>query len=340
MRMTQREVARLAQVSQATVSRVLAGDSRVEDNIRERVERVMVENNYRADSRARALRSQKAGLIGLVLKRPQGGVVDDPFFTQLISGLVAELNGSDFHLCVDVATDGDTHVHIYDELLRSRRVDGLILVESESSDPRIELLQRDRFPFVLIGNPLHSDNVLSVDNDNVDAAFILTTHLLEQGFRSIAFLGGRPGLTVGDDRIAGYQKALRPYGLADEIYHAEFGMQAASEIARTIFRKPTRPEAIVVLDDFMALGVVSAAQQMGVKIPDDIAVASFNDSPLCEVVAGGLTSVNLNIPILIRQAVQTLVARIADPYARVPVRQIIDVSLSMRKSSRRLEEAR
>jgi DNA-binding LacI/PurR family transcriptional regulator len=337
VRVTQRDIARLAEVSQATVSRVLSGDVRVEHEIRDRVLAVMQQKNYQPDVRARALRNQKSGLIGLVIKRPQGGIANDPFYANLISYLVEELSGRDYHLCVDVASDEFYQVAIYDELLRTRRVDGLILVESEAADDRIRRLQAEGFPFVLLGNPLHFAEVHSVDNDNVIAAEEVTNHMIEQGYKRVGFLGARAGITVSDDRIAGYQRALRGKQAEHLVYHSAFGSESSRRLATDILKSSERPDALVVLDDFMAFGVATAARDMGLQIPRDLGIASFNDTSLCEMIGGGLTSVNLNIQGLVSKAVHRLSKIIDDKPILTDRRIIVPTTLTVRSSSLRSE---
>ena len=138
------------------MSRVTSGDERVESDIRLRVEKVILEHNYQPDVRAQSLRNKRTGMIGLVIKRPQGGIVNDPFYANLIASIMEQLSETDFHLCVDCASDNRKHQSLYDEMLRTRRVDGLILVESEAVDGRIEKLQSDQFPFVSRSYARHS----------------------------------------------------------------------------------------------------------------------------------------------------------------------------------------
>lgn len=337
MRVTQRDIARLAMVSQATVSRVISGDEKVELDIRSRVEKVIRDQNYQPDVRAQSLRNRRTGLIGLVIKRPHGGIINDPFYANLIASIIEELSNTEFHLCVDCADTTEKHQSLYDEMLRTRRVDGLILVESEAADDRILRLQNDQFPFVLIGNPLHAAQVHSVDNDNVLASELLTKHMIEQGYRRIAFLGAKTGITVSDDRIAGYQRALR--GSQDEhlIFHSDFGSEAARKTAREILSLSNQPDAIVVLDDFMALGVSAASREFKLAVPKDLGIASFNDSSLCEVIGGGLTSVNLNIPGLVRATVNRLLDVINERSIGSNRRIIVPSQLTVRNSSRRHE---
>ncbi len=337
MRITQRDIARLAKVSQATVSRVISGDSRVEVDIRSRVESVIQEKNYRPDVRAQSLRNRRTGMIGLVIKRPQGGIENDPFYANLIAAIMEQLSETEFHLCVDCASSNEKHLSLYDEMLRTRRVDGLILVESEAVDSRIQRLQADRFPFVLIGNPLHAAEIHSIDNDNVLASELLTQHLIKQGYKRIAFLGARSGITVSDDRIAGYQRALR--GIQEEhlIFHSDFGSEAARKTAREMLNRNDRPDAVVVLDDFMALGVSAASREFKLNVPTELGIASFNDSSLCDVIGGGLTSVNLNIPEIVRLAVNRLLDIIDERTIQGVRRILVPSHLTIRHSSRKQE---
>ena len=340
MRVTQQDIARIANVSQATVSRVLAGDEKVEPNIRERVMEAVERKNYKPDVRARSLRGAGTGLIGLVVNRPPGGLANDPFFARLTSEIMDYLAGHPYHLCLEGVGEGIGQDAIYDEMLRTRRVDGLILVESEARDERIARLRKDKFPFVLLGNPLASEEVHSVDNDNVHAAEIATTHLLDGGFQRVGFLGARSGVTVSDDRIAGYQRAIR--GRQDEhlIWHADFGSDAARTAASEILSAPERPDALVVLDDYMAMGVVLAARELGLRIPKDLGMVAFNDSNLCDLLEGGLSSVSLNIDEMVRAAGDALLAIVEGRPEEAPVRTIVPCELRVRGSSIRKEAVR
>lgn len=334
MRVTQQDIAKFAQVSQATVSRVLAGDGRVEPDIRQKVEDAIKTHNYRPDVRARSLRKQSTGLIGLAVKRPHGGLDGDPFYTSLITAILDGLQDTGYHLCIETVPNGGRQYLVYDELLRSRRVDGLILVESEADDERLSLLQRDRFPFVLIGNPM-SHRVWSVDNDNVYAGQIATEHLVTSGYRKIGFIAGRPGVTVSDDRLEGYNRIINQNEISSRVWHADFGQDAACEAALEALDDPESPDALVVLDDYMAMGVVVAARKLGLRIPQDLGLVSFNDSNLCTLLEGGLSSVSLEIPRLVETALNTLLEVVVGEREEEPGRTIVPCFLQVRGSSLR-----
>lgn len=337
MRIRQQDIARIANVSQATVSRVLAGDDRVEADIRQRVLVAIEEYNYRPDARAQSLRTQQTQLIGLVVKRQQGALKGDPFFALLISEILDYLSETPYHLCVDTAASSSRQSSVYDELLRSRRVDGLILVESEAKDDRIERLQRDDFPFVLIGKA--SDRIWSVDNDNELAGKLAARHLVDQGYEHVGMIAGPEDLTVSQDRIMGYRSVMDEFGQEPLIVNSRFGFEAARDTAKGLLSHRNRPDALVVLDDFMALGVVEAAREMRIAIPNDIGIVSFNDTIYCLLVDGGLTSVSLNLQQIVRTACQRLLQIVED--ADLPEserRTIVPCELKIRGSSVRTKK--
>ena len=336
---TQRDIARLAKVSQSTVSRVLTGDETVDAETAASIRSIMAQHNYRPDGNAQALRSSRSGLIGLVVKRPQGGLQDDPFFAMLTSEIIDALAGSHYTLCLELASES-TQRSIYDELLRSRRVDGLLLVESAAHDERIHLLQRDRFPFVVIGNPAsEAGPVWSVDNDNPAAAAEATAHLVARGYRRIGFLAGPLGITVSQDRVRGYRQAIESAGLSAMVRECEFSLDSARRAATAMLQLPGRPDAILALDDLLATGVELAARDLGLAIPDALGLASFNDSKRCELIAGGLTSVNLNIPKLVRVACDLLLNLVEGNAEASPTRVIVSATLHTRVSSARQSQA-
>lgn len=334
MRVTQQDIAKFAQVSQATVSRVLAGDERVEPDIRQKVLEAIEQHNYQPDMRARSLRTRSSGLIGLAVKRPHGGLDGDPFYTSLISELLDGLSETDFHLCIETVPNGVGQFRVYDEMLRTRRVDGLVLVESEADDERLALLQRDRFPFVLIGNPM-GQRVWSVDNDNVYAGQIATQHLFESGYRRIGMIAGPQGITVSDDRIAGYRRIVTQYEGEAQVWNADFGLEAARDVAILALLRQDAPDALVVLDDYMAMGVVIAARKLGKRIPQDLGLVSFNDSTVCLMLEGGLSSVSLDIPKLVKSALNRLMRNVRDEEDEDPQRTIVPCYLNVRGSSMR-----
>jgi DNA-binding LacI/PurR family transcriptional regulator len=304
----------------------------VEPEIRDKVLEAVERHNYRPDARARSLRSKTTGLVGLAIKRPHPGLDGDPFYTSLISELLDGLSATPYRLTLQSIREDESQWSVYDALLRTRAVDGLILIESEANDERLVRLQRDQFPFVLIGNPMDS-RVWSVDNDNVTAGETATQHLYDSGYRRIGYLGGHPGLTVSEDRLEGYLRVVGRHGLEPLVWRSEFGWDAAREKSAEILGGPAPPDALVVLDDYMAMGVVVAARRAGIRIPQELGLVGFNDSVVCDMVEVGLTSVSLDIPCLVRTALTTLLSLIAQEDLGEPTRVIVPSVLKVRGSS-------
>ncbi|MFZ4508103.1 MAG: LacI family DNA-binding transcriptional regulator [Fimbriimonas sp.] len=333
-KVTQQEIARLAECSQATVSRVIARDPRVESAIRDKVLGVMAEHGYNPQSRSRGPRSAKTGLVGLVIKRSLGGLSSDPFFATLTAEIVQHLAETPYHLCLEVANDDRTHEEIYDEMIRTRRVDGLILVESESKDDRIGRLQSEDFPFVLIGNSVvTSGPIFSVDNDNVHAGSLATRHLIDRGYQRIGFLGGRPGVSVSEDRATGYSRTMLAAGRAPLTRSADFGLEIAQRVASEWLQEDPSVDALVVLDDNMAFGAMLAARSLSRRIPSQLGIVAFNNSSVCDIVEVGLTSVSLNISQIVKQACDRLLRTIENSPSDQPSRLLVPVELVIRGSS-------
>lgn len=329
------EIARLAGVSQATVSRVLKGDPQVNEAMRERVLAVVRELGYVPDARAQSLRSQRTRLLGLVVHRAPEALAGDPFFSALIASIIEQAGKHDYHLCVDTARTARSQRAIYEELLRTRRVDGLILVESEAHDRRIERLSSEGFPFVLIGRYEPQDALYTVDNDNVGAAFMATDYLIRTGRRRIAYIGGPAGLTVTRDRLQGYKNALEAHGIPYQpalVTFAEFNERSAASAMAELLSQSPAPDAVLGLDDLIALGALREAKRQGIRVPDEIAFIGFNDSPLCRYVEPSLTSIAVDIPALARHATETLIALIE---GRAPEtrRRIVPARLVKRESA-------
>ncbi len=332
MKITQLDIARQANVSQSTVSRVLSGDEKVDGELMERVKVVLERENYHVNARARGLRKRTSGQIGLVLKRPTGGLEDDPFVSTLISCMTEVLSSSQYVLCVDLASSSEEQAQIYEQMLRSDRVDGVVVLEPEMRDERLTRLLEDQFPFVVIGDPGEAE-VPSVDNDNVMAGYLATKHLVEGGRKRVGMLAGPKDVRFSEDRIQGYVRAVREVAQAPLIWHSEFGLRFAREAADKILDSTQAPDGLVVLDDVMAVSTAGVAHRRGLAVPTDLALVGFNNSGFCDLVEGGLTSVDLKMETMIRTATLELLELLNGKKACRSTRMIVPCSLVERGSS-------
>ncbi len=333
--LTQTQVAELCQVSQATVSRVLKGDPRVDTELRDRVLAIVEAHDYAPDVRAQSLRSQRTQTIGLVAHRSPAQLAGDPFFGALVASIIEVTQKNGYHLCLDTARSGSGRWSIYEELLRTRRVDGLILVEPRTEDECITRLSEAGFPFVLIGRCESDKDLCSVDNDNRHAGYLATRHLLDRGYRHIAYVGGPKGVVVSEDRRIGYLRALAEEGLAPEptfCLAGDFTEAGGRRAIGRLLQIAGQPTAVVAVDDVTAVGIARGAREAGLRIPEQLGVVGFNDSWFCPFVEPPITSVSVNIRKLGQAATGMLVGLLQDqpPPSR---RQIVPCTLVVRDSS-------
>ncbi|MDW8289645.1 MAG: LacI family DNA-binding transcriptional regulator [Armatimonadota bacterium] len=311
--LTQNQIAKLSRVSQATVSRVLRGDPRVNEELRQRVLAVIEQHGYVPDARAQSLRSQRTGILGLVVHRSPKQLARDPFFSALIAAIIEFAGKAGYHLCVDAARAVQSRRAIYEELLRTRRVDGLILVEPQTQDERMPRLLEEGFPFVLIGRYELAEAVYSVDNDNIGAGRMATEYLLHRGHRRIAYISGPRGLFVCEDRYVGYQQALREAGGCcppELVVWGDFTEEHGYRAMSRLLSLPKPPTAVVAVDDLVAIGALRAARERGAAVPGHLAVVGFNDSPFCQYVEPPLSSVAVDIRALAQIATDLLVRQV------------------------------
>lgn len=331
--LNQLTIAKMAKVSQATVSRVLNNDPQVNPELRARVLVAIETVNYVPNARAQSLRSQRSQLIGLVMHRAPRELAADPFFSALAAAILEHGGARGYHLCVDASRGLQSRRAIYDELLRTRRVDGLILVEPETEDDRIAQLNAQGFPFVLIGSYDRDPSVLSVDNDNAGAAKMATDYLISNKRHRIAYIGGPRDVNVTADRLHGYQQGLAARGIDFDpqlVAYTDFTEESGHRAMRELLE--TRPTAVLALDDLLAIGALRAIKERGLKCPEDVAVIGFNDSAICQFTDPPLTSVAVDINELARQAIEMLVDAIEERPV-LPTRRIVPARLIRRASA-------
>lgn len=302
MSVTIKDVAKAAGVSPSTVSRVLAGNARISLKTQEKVRQALKELNYHPHAGARSLVTGSSRTIGLITSRPSAQTFATTFFPEVIQGISSVLEDKGYHLLLSTVQD---EAHQRDDclaILRSRQADGVILTLSQLGDPLIDALMHEHYPFVLIGRPAGPDGSLSypevpfVNNDNVSAAASVVEHLTGLGHRRIGFVTGPRARVYCYDRLEGYRTGLAEAGIPfDEalVMEGNLTQQDANQALRQLLALADPPTAVIAVDDTLALGVLEAALHMGLRIPGDLAIAGFNDSPLWRWIQPPLTTVRI-----------------------------------------------
>lgn len=325
MAVTIKDVALLANVAPSTVSRVIADSSRISEATKQKVKIAMEELGYHPNLNARNLASQSTQTIGLVMPSSGDVVFQNPFFPTVLQGISEGAHEKAYALHM---TTGKTDKEILDaviHMVQGKSVDGVILLNSKVEDKVISYLMERDFPFILIGKPYKDvEEITHVDNDNFRAMKEATEYLIELGHQQIAFIGGSLDLVVTVERLLGYERALRngKIELRNEyIIHEEFLREGGQEAVRELMALEQPPTALVVVDDFMALGVLNTLDELGVKVPEDISIVSFNNVLLAEMAKPPLTSVDINIFDLGYQASKNLIQKVEN--CNEPTKRII-----------------
>lgn len=308
---TIKDVAERARVSPSTVSRVISNSPRISNKTKEKIHAIMDEMGYYPNAIARSLAKNRTGTIGVILPTTSEDVFLNPFFPEALRGITKAAASVELDILISTNLDKKGELKVIENFIRSSKVDGIILMSNKLDDECIEYLYSIDFPFSLIGTPnTHMEKINHVDNDNLLAAFELTKHMISIGRKRIAMIAGEESLIMTQKRIQGYKKALEEEGLVfDEslIFMGSFDEKTGREYGKTIASMKDMPDGIIVTDDLVAYGALRSIEELGIKVPADIAMASFNNSILSQYANVPLTSVEINSAELGSKAIELLV---------------------------------
>lgn len=331
MRKTIENIAQLAKVSKATVSRVLNNSPKVTEETREKVMKVIKESGYYPSATARRLTTNKAETIGLIIPSPQDKTFGNPFYTEILRGFThqAKIEGYDLLLFIN------EHKFDYSQLFYDRRVDGLLLVGIKRNDKGIAQLSKNRFPYVLIGK-VDYEEANYVDADNRGGAYQAVSYLADLGHKRIGYLGGPFELFIfNQERFEGYLKALKKYNLE---YSKELTMESINtqesgyEAMRKLLESSSIPTAVFAADDLDAIGAMRAIKEKGLRIPEDISLVGFDDIQLASYTEPSLTTVRQLIFKMGTTAISLLV-QLIEGKEKEPLKVELPTQLIIRKSA-------
>lgn len=314
MKVTIKEVAKLAGVSASTVSRVISDSPKISETTKKTVREAMEELGYFPNAIARSLVNKSTNTIGIVMPESVESAMLNPFFPQILGGIAAAAHEQDYCILLSTGTTEEDKVQSLKEIITGGRVDGVILMYSSSvADQALNLIQRLKTLAIIVGKPLNQPDISYVDNDNVEAAYNVTTSLIKKGHKKIAFMSGSFRFVVFLDRLDGYAKALMENNLEfnrEYITQCEADRKLGYEKAKQLLELKYRPTALVISDDVMAIGAIEAIKEKGLKIPEEIEIISFNNIPMAEIINPSITSVDINAYTLGYEASNLLIEKI------------------------------
>jgi DNA-binding LacI/PurR family transcriptional regulator len=287
------KIAALAGVSPATVSKVLNNRPYVSAEKRARIERVIAETGYVPSQRARGLSTQRSFILGLLIPYTPDQLFADPHLLECMRGIESETNARDYNLLLSTARAPAEAASACVRLLRSDVIDAAVVLETADLQPFTETLAHGDWPLVVIGYS-RSLSVHAVHADDYGGALETVRHLTALGHRRIGIVSSRLRPFAIDERLRGIRDALAEAGLAlDErlVASGDFSFESGDEAGHALLARPDRPTAIFALNDRMALGVLHAAAERGLRIPEELSVVGFDDIPTAAIARPPLTTV-------------------------------------------------
>lgn len=284
------EVAAAAGVSRSTVSRVVNGSASVSPAALDAVTRAIAELDYVPNRAARSLASRATMAIALVVPEDTTRFFGDPFFAAVVSGIHSRLGRSDYVLNLLIASD-DPHDKT-SAYVRSGAVDGAIVVSHHTSDRFIDSIAA-AVPVVYGGRPAHARRSdFYVDVDNAAGGRVATRYLISRGCRRIATITGPLTMPAAADRLDGYREALTDAGLAPSVTaDGDFTARGGAAAMQQILASGVEFDALFIASDLMARGALETLGRAGIRVPDDVAIVGFDDSPVATSVHPQLTTV-------------------------------------------------
>ena len=310
MAVTIKDVAALAGVSSSTVSRTCKNNPSISEETKEKVRRAMAQLGYEPNFQASNLASQNSRTIGIILPVSAREAYENSFYLEAIRGISQLCNKRQYINTVITGESEEEVLQVIKTMARSGQVDGFIVLYSRQDDPIADFLYNEGFLYVLVGKAYsHANQTIYIDNDNLLAAQEATEYLYQMGHRRIGYIGSDTSMIFSADRKSGYQTALLQHNILPRAdYCVEMtaainaGGTSASSTAtekdsaplRCLLSLPDRPTAVVVSDDILAATLERVCLEMGLSIPEDLSIVSFNNSLFARLASPQLTSVDIN----------------------------------------------
>jgi LacI family transcriptional regulator len=313
MPVTIRDIAKKLGLSIGAVSRALDGYADISEETRQRVIRAAREMDYVPNQAARQLRRKKSDSLGYILPSNSPRFAD-PFFSEFIAGLGDEIAHHPYDLVISIAPPGEeAEKHLYQNWVQGRKVDGVILTHVHLHDWRVQYLSEQRIPFTALGNTLDGYDFARVEVNWRAGIMELMAHLLANGYRRIAYLGGPATMTIQADQFNGYRQGLHEANIPYDdhlVMPGDLTSTGGYDATKRILCLPNPPDAIICINDETAFGVLRAAHEMGYVIGQSLAVAGFDGVEDAKYMEPPLTTLDISIYEIARQLARMLVGEI------------------------------
>ncbi|MFJ4221934.1 LacI family DNA-binding transcriptional regulator [Curtobacterium luteum] len=292
---TLKDVAAKVGVTSAAASMALSGHERISEKTRAAVKRAADELGYVPSSAGRALRSQRADAVALIVPNSSTHVFGHLYFMHVLTGMSTAANAHDAQVIVSTNADTSSGGVAYERVMRSRTADGAIVTSAAIDDDHVQALVASGLPVVLIGNYPHLERAVSVGIDDVAATERLVEHLVTvHGRRRLLHVTGTLDHQTGIDRRDGFLRAANTHGLAEvAVIEGDLSEASGAAAMEQILGEQPAHDGIVFANDDMAVGGLRVLRRAGVRVPEDVSVVGFDDFGLARVTTPGITTVRV-----------------------------------------------
>jgi DNA-binding LacI/PurR family transcriptional regulator len=295
-RITISDIARRAGVSTGAVSYALNDRPGVSAQTRERILAIAAELGWQPSQAARALSGARSETIGLILARAPETLGIESFYMQFVAGIEQVLSEHSYGLLLQVVSDTDEEIVAHRRWRAARRVDGVVVVDPRDSDPRLPLLTGpDALPAVVVGDPSLAGGVTSVWTDDGAALRECVRYLSGLGHRRIGRVSGTEAFGHTHIRDVAFADEVEATGRVGVVQRAEFTPETGAAATRALLTGPDPVTAIVFDNDVMALAGLGVVHELGLRVPQDVSLVAWDDSPLCEAAFPRLTALSHDV---------------------------------------------
>ncbi|MEJ2757575.1 MAG: LacI family DNA-binding transcriptional regulator [Anaerolineales bacterium] len=335
---TIRDVAKKARVHPSTVSRVFSGSASISESTRQRVLDAADDLGFQPNAIARSLSTQRTNTIGIVVPHVFEGFFDDSFFPQIMRGMLEAAYNHKFRLIVGGSQGFQDEISQIVDIMQSSQADGIVVMSSRLDVNTVDQLRDQNTPFVLLGHPPKQDisEIIWVDADNRLSTKQAIEHLLSLGHHKIAYVGGDPKTLTTRERQQAYEDTMKAAGIKlnpkwiDYGYFDEPGGYTAVQRMKVLGEDT--PTAYYAANDLMAIGVLRALAELGLRVPQDVSVMGTNNSYISQHTSPPLTTIEVPYAELGKKAVELLITQIKKTN-KTPASYVEDCYLVLRGST-------
>lgn len=291
------DIARAANVSKSTVSRVLNNQNNISEDARNRVIKAIEELNYQPSKLARALSSSFDAIM--VVSRSAKTTTNNPFFSEILQTVAEKAEEENFDVILQTAKNSHDELEKCITKIKEKMIKGIIMLSSPANEGLFKQLDVFNIPIVVIGKvDGNYNNIFSVDTDNYHDSYELTKYLIEQGHKRIACLHSPLEYHVSTDRLNGYKACMEDHQLPvrDEwMIDGGYNVETGGLAARKLLLRGNRPSAVLATDDLKVMSIYKTATELGVSIPQDLSVVGYSNSSFIPFMTPSLTSIEIPV---------------------------------------------